>query len=123
MISQPDFAATGAGTCTIEMLAGFWGIQKQGGSKAAGRAAVLGGLLGMFLGSLIPIPIFGNLLGMLMGSFGLAFLAEHHKMKQADHAARVASGAVLARLAMIFIKIGITLLMILSLGAGIALSQ
>lgn len=106
----------------LEALAGTWGVQKRGGSKAAGWAAVLGGFVGIILGSFIPVPIIGNLLGMLIGSFGLAFLVEHAKMKQTDHAAKVATGAVLARLAVIFIKIGVTLLMTLILAFGIMLS-
>ena len=41
-------------------------------------------------------------------------------MKQADHAARVATGAVLARLAVIFLKVGVTILMTLVLAVGVA---
>lgn len=103
----------------IEAFAGTWGVQKRGGSKAAGVAAMFGGFLGMILGGFIPIPIIGNLLGMLLGSFGLAFLVEHSKMKKAEHAAHVATGAVLARLAVIFLKVGITILMTVILAIGI----
>ena len=106
----------------VEAMAGAWGVQKRGGSKAAGLAAMAGGFLGLFLGGIIPIPILGNLLGMLVGSFGLAFLVEHSKMKMADHAAHVATGAVLARLAVIFLKVGVTLAMTLVLGIGLAMS-
>jgi uncharacterized protein YqgC (DUF456 family) len=107
----------------IEAFAGAWGVQKRGGSKAAGWAALGGGLLGMLLGTaVIPIPVAGSLAGMIIGSFGCAFLAEHAKMKRTGHAAHVATGAVLARVGVIFLKVGITLLMSLVLAIGIAVS-
>lgn len=110
------------GTELLEAMAGTWGVQKRGGSKAAGWAAMGGGLLGMFLGSFIPVPIIGNLIGMLAGSFGCAFWVEHARMKKADHAAHVAFGAVLARLGVIFLKVGITLVMSVGLALGLALA-
>lgn len=102
----------------LEAVAGAWGVQKRGGSKAAGWAALLGGLIGMVFGGMI-IPVIGNLIGMLLGSFGLAFWVEHARMKKADHAAHVAFGAVVARLGVIFVKVGITLAMITTLVIGI----
>lgn len=101
-----------------EALAGTWGVKKRGGSNAAGWAALGGGLLGLIMGTFIPIPIIGSLIGMMLGSFGCAFLVEHARMKKTEHAAHVAMGAVLARLAIIFIKIGVTLAMTLILGIG-----
>ena len=92
------------GTEVLEAVAGAWGVQKRGGSKAAGWAALGGGFLGMILGSFISVPIIGNLIGMIAGSFGGAFWVEHAKMQKADHAAHVATGAVLARIGVIFLK-------------------
>ena len=109
------------GVEVLEALAAAWGVQKRGGSKAAGWAALGGGFLGMLLGSFIPVPIIGNLLGMLLGSFGCAFWVEHAKMKKVEHAAHVATGAVLARLGVIFLKVGVTLAMIIALAIGMAL--
>ncbi|VGO23072.1 DUF456 domain-containing protein [Pontiella sulfatireligans] len=106
----------------IEGLAGAWGVQKRGGSKAAGWAALGGGFLGMMLGGFIPVPVIGSLLGMIAGSFGCAFLVEHAKMKKAGHAAHVATGAVLARLGVIFLKVGVTLAMTFALAIGIAVT-
>jgi uncharacterized protein YqgC (DUF456 family) len=103
----------------LEAFAGAWGTQRRGGSKAAGWAALGGGFLGMVLGSFIPVPVVGTLIGMIAGSFGCAFLVEHSRMKKADHAAHVAFGAVLARIGVIFLKVGITLAMILALVIGI----
>lgn len=128
---RPDFPGFGTlifflilciGVELAEAMAGTWGVQKRGGSKAAGWAAMGGGFLGMLFGGFIPVPIIGNLLGMLIGSFGCAFLVEHSKLKQTEHAAHVATGAVLARLAVIFLKISITLLMIFFLVIGLLLT-
>lgn len=110
------------GVEVAEAFAGAWGVQKRGGSKAAGIAALFGGFLGMFLGGFIPIPIIGNLLGMLIGSFSCAFLVEHNRMKKTDHALHVATGAVMARLAVIFLKVGVTIIMTVSLAIGLAVS-
>lgn len=106
----------------LEAMAAAWGVQKRGGSKAAGWAALGGGFLGLLLGGLIPIPILGNLIGMMAGSFGGAFWVEHARMKQADRATHIAIGAVLARLSVIFLKVGITLTMICVLLIGMALA-
>lgn len=106
----------------IEALASAWGVQKRGGSKAAGWAALGGGFLGMLLGTFIPVPIIGNLLGMLIGSFGLAFLVEQARMKKMNHALYVASGAVIARLSVIFLKVGVTIIMSFFLAVGLAVS-
>lgn len=110
------------GVEVAEAFAGAWGVQKRGGSKMAGVAAMLGGFLGLILGSFIPIPIIGNLLGMLISSFGCAFLVEQNRLKKTEHAAHIATGAVLARLAVIFLKVGITLLMTVILAIGVAVS-
>lgn len=127
----PGFPGTGTlvvflliciGVEVAEAMAGAWGVQRRGGSKAAGWAAIGGGFLGMILGSLIPVPVIGNLIGMIAGSFSCAFLVEHAKMKRADHAAHVATGAVLARLGVVFIKLGTTLAMIFALAIGCILA-
>ncbi|MEI6892676.1 MAG: DUF456 domain-containing protein [Pontiella sp.] len=110
------------GVEVVETIAGAWGVQKRGGTKATGVAAMIGGFIGMILGGFIPIPIIGNLMGMLAGSFALAFLVEHARMKKADHALHVATGAVLARLAVIFLKVGVTLILIIILAVGVSVS-
>lgn len=91
----------------VEALASAWGVKRRGGSWLAGFAALIGGFLGLFFGSLIPIFIVGNVIGVLVGSFGLAFLAEYYRLKKSSHAAHIAIGAVLARIFMILVK-GIT---------------
>ncbi len=105
-----------------EAFAASWGVQRRGGSRATGWAALGGGFLGMLLGGFIPVPVIGSLIGMIAGSFGCAFLVEHAKMKKATHAAHVATGAVLARLAVIFLKVGATLAMAFILAIGVAVT-
>ena len=92
----------------IEALAGWLGVQKRGGSKLAGLAAVVGGLIGAVIGSGF-FPILGTLLGMLAGSFGLAFLVEWKRLKHHGQAAGIALGAVWARLCVMFLKTLLTL--------------
>lgn len=103
-----------------EFLAGAWGVQRRGGSRLAGFAALAGGLAGLALGALIPIPVIGPLIGMLAGSFALAYAVERRRLQQHDQAAHIASGAVLARLLIILLKVGATLAMILYLTVRLA---
>ena len=92
----------------IEAAAGWLGVQKRGGSKLAGFAAVVGGLIGAVAGSAI-LPIIGTLLGMLAGSFILAFLVEWNRLKQHEQAVHIAWGTVLSRLSVLFLKTALTL--------------
>lgn len=94
----------------IEALAGWLGVQKRGGSKLAGLAAVGGGLIGGALGSVI-VPVLGTFLGMLAGSFALAFLVEWTRLKHHGQAAQIAGGALIARLAVLLLKTALTLAM------------
>lgn len=111
-----------AGLCiaaeVVEALAGLLGVQKRGGSKLAGLAALIGGLLGAALGSAV-FPILGTLLGMLAGSFALAFLVEWNRLRHHGQAAQIATGAVIARLAVIFLKTALTLGMSIWLISGL----
>ncbi len=105
-------------TEVIEALAGWFGIQKRGGSKLAGLAAVGGGLIGAVAGSAV-FPIIGTFLGMLIGSFALAFLVETNRLKHHGQAAGIAMGAVLARLAVTLMKTVLTVAMTIWLLAGL----
>lgn len=93
----------------VEALAGTWGVKRRGGSDLAGWMALIGGLIGMVLGSLIPIPILGSLIGMLVGSFALVYWVEKARLKDHDPAAHIAMGAVMARMLMIALKVVVTL--------------
>jgi len=106
--------------CTeiFEALAGFLGVQKRGGSKRAGLAALLGGLPGAVIGSAV-LPILGTIIGMLLGSFALAFLTERHRLGHDEQAARIARGAVWARLGIMLLKTVLTGAMSLWLLTGL----
>jgi uncharacterized protein YqgC (DUF456 family) len=106
----------------VEWFAGSWGVQKRGGSKLAGLAALLGGFAGMFLGTFIPIPLVGSLIGMIAGSFGFAYLVERNRLKKHDPALHIATGAVLARIAILLLKVTATFGMILTLFIGMLIA-
>lgn len=93
----------------VEALSGAWGVRSRGGSRLAGVAALIGGLLGLVLGGMIPIPFIGNLLGMILGGFALAFAVEYRRLRRADSAAHIATGAVVARLLVTLLKLLTTL--------------
>jgi uncharacterized protein len=101
-----------------ETIAGSIGVQKRGGSKWAGLAALVGGLIGAVIGTPI-IPVLGTFLGMLLGSFVLAFLVEWKRLKHHEQAASIAWGAIWARLIILLLKTALTLGMSLWLLIGL----
>ncbi len=104
----------------VEYVAGFWGVKKRGGSSWAGVLALVGGLLGLVIGSVIPIPILGSLLGMMAGSFALVYLFESNRLGKSGPALHIAMGAVLARVMVVFLKVLVTLGMAAWLLIGMA---
>ena len=105
-----------------EAFASSWGVAKRGGSKLAGFAALIGGLLGLGIGSYIPIPIVGSLLGMLVFSFGATFGVEQWRLKHMGQAAHIARGAVWARVLIVVLKVVFTLGMMAFLLGGMAIA-
>ncbi len=112
------FALLCIATEALEALAGFLGVQKRGGSRLGGAAAILGGLAGAVIGTPV-FPILGTVAGMLLGSFAGAFLAEYGRLKRSTHASHIAFGAVWARLAVMLLKTVLTLGMSLWLLIGL----
>ncbi len=118
------FVALSALTEVFEFFSSAWGVDRRGGSKAAGFASMAGGILGLFVGQvLIPLPVVGAFAGMMIGSFGLAYYVEYRRLKVREHAAHIAMGAVAARVLVIFVKMGATLGMTLYLFLRMALSS
>lgn len=113
------FALVSALVEAAEAVAGVWGVRRRGGSAWAGLAAFAGGLVGLLLGGLIPIPLIGSLVGMTVGSFGLVFAVERLRLKRSAPAASIAWGTVLARTVVIFLKVTVTLAMTAFLLAGL----
>ena len=99
-----SFLAISAALEAFDFFAGNLGISRRGGSARAGWAALVGGLVGMVVGSFAPIPIISSLLGMLIGSFAFAFWVEQKRLQQDTQAAHIAWGAVWARLWVMFVK-------------------
>ena len=104
----------------IEYVAGVWGVKKRGGSNWSGLAALVGGVVGMILGTAIPVPVFGSLLGMTAGSFGFVYGVERYRLKQAGPAVHIALGTVMARFFVVLLKVSATLGMMAWLAIGLA---
>ena len=102
----------------IEWFAGSWGVTRRGGSKLAGFMALVGGILGLFAGAVIPIPVVGSLIGMLVFSFLLVFVVERNRLRHDGAAAHIAMGAVVARVLVILVKVGVTTGMVAALIVG-----
>jgi len=103
------FAVISAVVEVVEAVAGAWGVEKRGGSKLAGFLALAGGLVGMFLGGLIPIPIAGPLVGMLVCSFFPVYYVERRRLANSEQAVSIAFGSVVARVAVILLKVLVSL--------------
>ena len=84
--------------------------QKYGGSKRAGWGAFVGGIIGAFVG--VPVPIIGSMIGAFVGAFAGALVAEFtNREADASSATRVATGALLGRVAATALKMGIAFVM------------
>ena len=101
-----------------EWAAGAWGVKKRGGSGWAGFATIVGGVVGMFPGALIPVPVLGSMIGMFVGSFVGAFAVEWARLKHKGQAANIAWGTVVARVLVILLKVVTTLGMTIALVVG-----
>lgn len=90
-----------------------WGVMSRGGTAGSAWVGLAGSLLGMMLGGLlIPIPIIGGLAGMMLGSFGAVMGWEYRRHGHGPTAARVATGALIARACVIALKSGVSLLLL-----------
>jgi uncharacterized protein YqgC (DUF456 family) len=105
----------------VEAVAAAFGVKRRGGSALAGWAALAGGLIGIVVGS--PIPIIGSLVGMLVCSFALVYAVELHRLKKSDDAVNIATGAVIARIATVLLKVIVTLGMTAWLAGGIIIQS
>src|ERR671932_76622 len=81
--------------------------RKYGGSRRAGWGAILGGIIGAFIG--VPIFLIGSMIGAFLGAFVGAWMAELTLGTEVRAATRVATGALLGRIAAVAAKVGIGL--------------
>jgi len=79
--------------------------RKYGGSRRASWGAIIGGMAGAFMG--LPIPIVGPLVGAFAGSFIGALVGELSTGSTGGSSTRVATGALIGRVAATAMKMGI----------------
>jgi uncharacterized protein YqgC (DUF456 family) len=115
------FALVAGAVDVAEWMASHWGVRRRGGSRLAGFAAMGGGLAGLVVGSML-LPLVGSLLGMMAGSFGLAYWVERNRLQTSAPAAHIATGAVLACIAILMLKVAVALVLVAVLFAGIVMS-
>src|SRR5919204_1561331 len=84
--------------------------RKYGGSRRAGWGAILGGIVGAFVG--VPIFLIGSMIGAFLGAFVGAWVAELTRGTEVGAATRVATGALLGRIAAVAAKVGIGLVIL-----------
>jgi uncharacterized protein YqgC (DUF456 family) len=60
----------------LEFVLAAAGARQAGGSRRAAALAILGGLVGAILGTLLPIPIAGTLIGACLGAFAGSLLGD-----------------------------------------------
>jgi uncharacterized protein YqgC (DUF456 family) len=89
----------------VEFVLGARFARRYGGSRRAGWGAILGGLAGALIG--VPVPIVGPVIGALVGSFGGALLFEYTVGRDHRSATRVATGALIGRVAAIALKVAV----------------
>src|SRR5919205_1085939 len=81
--------------------------RKYGGSRRAGWGAILGGIVGAIVG--VPIFLIGSMVGAFLGAFVGAWVAELTLGTEVRAATRVATGALLGRIAAVAAKVGVGL--------------
>lgn len=105
----PVAALAALGEVLELVLAGRF-ARRYGGSRRAGWGAILGSIVGAILG--VPVPVIGSMLGAFAGAFVGAWLAEMSRAREVASATRVATGALLGRVAAVAAKIGIGMVII-----------
>lgn len=115
-IGWPWLIAGGALCAAVEMFeaaAVHWGVIASGGTAGSAWVGFAGAMLGMILGGMmIPVPFIGGLVGMTVGSFGAVLWWEYRRHGRGGTAARVATGALIARALVIALKCGVSLLLL-----------
>lgn len=102
-----------------ELIATALGATRAGGGRAGAWGAVGGTLLGAIVGTFMPPPIIGTLAGAAIGA-GVGALTAERKWggKSWDQAANIGSGAAMGRLVATVVKVGIALVIALTLGVA-----
>ena len=103
------FALVGVGAVAAAEIAEFWVLKRFGehfgGSSKAFWGAVLGGMIGLFVG--VPIPIIGSVITAFLGTFVGAGLVTLFETRSLERSARVGWGVLLARTTAVAMKVGV----------------
>ncbi len=95
--------------------------KRYGGSRRAGWGAIIGSIIGAVVG--VPVPIVGSLIGAFVGAFAGAWLAEITRAREVGMATRVATGALLGRIAAVAAKVGIGVAIIVLVVVALGVHQ
>ncbi len=87
----------------VDYLAGIWGVNRYGGSKAAAWGCILGGLLGVLLAG----PF-----GLIIGPFVGAVAGELYQKSSLEKAFQVGIGSMIGLLGGLVLKLAIEVVMI-----------
>lgn len=78
---------------------------RYGGSRRAGWGAVIGGMIGAIMG--VPVPMVGSVIGAFVGSFVGALVFEWTRHQHVGTSTRVATGALIGRVAATALKVAL----------------
>ena len=90
-----------------------------GGSRRAFWGAILGGMIGLFVG--VPIPIVGSVVTAFLGTFVGAGLVTLLETRSLQRSARVGWGVLLARTVAVAVKVGVAVAVIGAVGLALLL--
>lgn len=103
-----------AGVAAIAEMAEFLVVARfgraYGGSRRAFWGAVVGGMLGLFVG--FPVPLVGPVITAFLGTFAGAGLVTLLETRSLRRSARVGWGVVLARTVAVALKVGVSVAVI-----------
>jgi uncharacterized protein YqgC (DUF456 family) len=110
------------GLALVAELGEFWILKRMGDHYGASKKAFWGAILGGFLGVLIgtPIPIIGSVVAGFLGTFIGAGIVTLWESRSVGEASRVGLGVLLARTLAIGLKIGVGVVVLLVGGLGMA---
>jgi len=98
-----------AGLALVAEVGEFWILKSMGDRYGASRRAFWGAIVGGFVGMIVgtPIPVIGSLVAGLLGTFAGAGLVTLWESRSIGEASRVGVGVLLARTLAIGLKIGV----------------
>ncbi|MCW5893162.1 MAG: DUF456 domain-containing protein [bacterium] len=102
----------------VEFLLGQWGARRFGGSHAAGWGALVGGIVGAFVGG-IPIPVLGAVVMSFVDTFAGAIAGEMWARRHGAPDLRIGVGAVLGRAVGVATKLALALVILILSAAAL----